>query len=62
MKKKFEQNIKRDKKNIEILQKNGWRIGLIWECSIRNETLFSADIENLIKNGNYWQYPIMSRR
>ena len=59
--KKFEQNIKRDKKNIEILQKNGWRVGVIWECSIRNETIFSADIENLIKTDNYWQYPIKTK-
>ena len=40
MKKKIEQNIKRDKKNIEIIKKNGFKIGVIWDCSIRNETIF----------------------
>ena len=32
---KFDQNVERDKYNIEALTKEGWRVMIIWECSIR---------------------------
>ena len=33
---KIETNRKRDAKTIEILRVEGWRICIIWECSIKN--------------------------
>ena len=45
--KKFKQNISRDEKNYKLLKKNGWNVGIIWECSIRNKKI---NINTLIKN------------
>jgi len=33
---KFEQNVKRDKSKISLLEKNGWKIVVLWECEIKN--------------------------
>lgn len=33
--KKFELNIKRDKKNIENLLNQGWQVLILWECEIK---------------------------
>jgi len=33
---KIENNCLRDKRNIEELKKLGWRVCIIWECTIRN--------------------------
>lgn len=30
----IDRNKKRDKAEIEQLQKYGWRVGVVWECSI----------------------------
>jgi DNA mismatch endonuclease, patch repair protein len=35
--KKTESNIKRDKKNIRELKKEGWNVIVIWECQITNK-------------------------
>ena len=56
-KKKFEGNVLRDKKAIDILQKNNWKVGIIWECAIRNrETDFSI-LPTLIKDSTSWTIP-----
>jgi len=34
--KKFKANVERDKKNMETLQKIGWKVIVIWECQIRS--------------------------
>ena len=39
---KFDQNVERDKNNIEALTREGWRVMIIWECSIRGST---SDLE-----------------
>lgn len=31
---KFKGNIDRDRRNVESLLSNGWRVGIIWECVI----------------------------
>jgi DNA mismatch endonuclease, patch repair protein len=36
-KSKFGATVKRDKRNIEALQKLGWRVAIIWECSVKDE-------------------------
>ena len=45
--KKFNDNILRDKKNLEILSSLGWKIIIIWECEIRNKKI---NLEQIIKN------------
>ena len=36
-KNKFERNVLRDKEKIELLEKQGWKVLVIWECEIKKE-------------------------
>lgn len=36
---KIERNQLRDKHNIKMLRKAGWKIKIVWECELKNETL-----------------------
>jgi len=36
---KFSRNIKRDKKAKEALERLGWRVFVIWECELNDESL-----------------------
>jgi DNA mismatch endonuclease, patch repair protein len=36
-KSKFRDTVKRDKKNLEALRKLGWKVAIVWECSIKDE-------------------------
>ncbi|MBN2285805.1 MAG: DNA mismatch endonuclease Vsr [Tissierellales bacterium] len=47
--KKFEDNVKRDKRNIKALQEAGWKVIIIWECEIGNPTNVLQKIEECIK-------------
>lgn len=35
--KKFEENVKRDQKNSEILSQMGWKVEIVWECETKDE-------------------------
>ena len=35
---KFQENVNRDKRNIEDLLNGGWRVMVIWECDLRGKT------------------------
>jgi len=39
---KIGNTVKRDKRNISELKKLGWRIGIIWECAIKNKEDLSS--------------------
>ena len=45
-KEKFDKNIARDKRKIELLKNIGWKVIVIWECMIKNDIL---DTINIIK-------------
>jgi DNA mismatch endonuclease (patch repair protein) len=32
---KFAETIKRDKRNLEVLLKLGWRVAVVWECAVK---------------------------
>lgn len=34
---KFGETIKRDKRNLEALRKLGWKVAVVWECSVKEE-------------------------
>ena len=34
---KFGETIKRDKRNLEALRKLGWKVAIVWECSVKDE-------------------------
>lgn len=52
---KFRENVERDKRNIEALLKEGWRVMVVWECTLRNKTanpdLFSKQISDFLRSG-----------
>ncbi|WP_151445804.1 very short patch repair endonuclease [Lacisediminimonas profundi] len=49
---KFDQNVKRDRRNIDQLLESGWRVMVIWECGLRtSESRIQLDsVPELILN------------
>lgn len=43
--KKLNGNVIRDKKNVELLIEQGWKVLVIWECEVKNDTF----LYNLVK-------------
>jgi DNA mismatch endonuclease (patch repair protein) len=33
---KFDENVERDKRQVSILRKSGWRVAIVWECGLRS--------------------------
>lgn len=52
---KFLKNIERDRRNIETLMSEDWRIGVIWECSVRSKKFTEFDIISMLENQQYWE-------
>lgn len=47
---RFDQNILRDRNNIDALARSGWRVIVVWECGLRNDAhnvlaLLAAEIK-----------------
>ena len=40
--KKFEKNVARDRTSIEALRAAGWRVGIVWECLLKKESMNEA--------------------
>ena len=45
--KKFESNIDRDTNVRKALQKQGWKVFVIWECELKNQQQLIENIQNL---------------
>ena len=45
---KFQENVNRDERNIQVLVKKGWRVMVIWECTLRGKTASLELIGNQI--------------
>lgn len=60
---KINSNIVRDKQNIKQLKSLGWRVAVVWECSLRGKTSIglltvAGKLENWLKNAsNYIEIP-----
>ena len=58
---KFLANIERDRCQVELLQQNGWRVFVIWECALKvrdvSPLLSSVVTELLSNNANYQEWP-----
>ena len=52
---KFETNIARDQRNIEELQKEGWRVAVVWECALKG---IKGGPDALAHNVNQDHFPI----
>ena len=50
---KFMRNKERDKKEIDELLEQGWRVGIVWECSIRGRNR-SQKIEDVAESITLW--------
>lgn len=46
---KINSNVVRDSKNIIGLQNQGWQVIVVWQCNIKNKTLFDLEMKQLIK-------------
>jgi DNA mismatch endonuclease, patch repair protein len=40
---KFEENRKRDRRDIDLLLAGGWRVMVVWECAIKGKRKLGAD-------------------
>jgi DNA mismatch endonuclease (patch repair protein) len=47
---KFSDNKARDKRVLDLLIKDGWRVAVVWECVTRD----SGRFEEMIKNLDHW--------
>ncbi|WP_370319993.1 very short patch repair endonuclease [Oricola sp.] len=61
---KFENNVARDKSAIGNLQEAGWRVGVVWECLLRdrNREDALADIGKFLteRTEGYLEWPMLS--
>lgn len=61
--KKFMENIKRDQRVLQELRSAGWRVLLIWECSLKGKTKLGVEsviartIEWLVSDGVFEEIP-----
>jgi DNA mismatch endonuclease (patch repair protein) len=46
---KIRQNIERDRKKIELLEKDGWNVIVIWECRVKNNQQMAMLFKDLLK-------------
>ena len=47
---KLEKNVLRDKKNINLLKKQGWNVLLFWECELRDDERLSGLYRSIISH------------
>lgn len=45
--KKISDNVIRDLKNTEILQRGGWKVFIIWQCEIKNQSQRNKRLDSL---------------
>ena len=41
---KFSDNVARDRKNLDKLQKAGWRVYIVWECQLKGKEKKNIDV------------------
>ena len=49
---KFDANKKRDRRNIDLLKANGWRVMIVWGCAIKGKN--ELEIANLASQCGKW--------
>ena len=52
---KFQGNIARDKQNYSSLINANWRVGIIWECTIRSEDLSAEKLYKFVESSSSWE-------
>ena len=46
---KIRTNIERDKRNIELLKQEGWKVVVVWQCELRNRRLREERMKRLVE-------------
>jgi DNA mismatch endonuclease (patch repair protein) len=46
---KFDSNVRRDKKNVALLRKQGWLVLTVWECETKNVEKLGAKLAQAFK-------------
>lgn len=64
--KKFDENIARDRRDIEALQDAGWRVTVVWECSLKGNGAEPDEVARLVREWllsreNYKNIPAVNR-
>jgi len=54
---KFEANVLRDRRNIQIVLREKWTPVVIWECSVRNGSFRSTNFKECIGAGKRYDIP-----
>jgi|SRR5208337_1134019 len=47
--KKREQNIERDRKKIELLERDGWQVIILWECQLKKKDRRISELDALVQ-------------
>jgi DNA mismatch endonuclease (patch repair protein) len=52
-KSKFDETTRRDKRNLDALRKLGWKVGIVWECSVKEKgaEAIAAKIADWLQSG-----------
>jgi len=45
---KFKTNVERDRRNVEDLEKAGWRVAVVWECQTKDLAALSDRLRGLL--------------
>lgn len=46
---KFRRNVARDRKNVGLLRRAGWRVLTVWECQTKDEERLRAKLEDFLR-------------
>lgn len=49
---KLDSNVARDRRNINRLRKDGWRVLVVWQCQTRNPELLEKKLIKFLKEGD----------
>lgn len=45
---KLERNIQKQKENIKLLKKDGWKVNILWECELKSNELVSKKVSQIL--------------
>lgn len=48
--KKINSNVERDKRNIDLLQSEGWKVITVWQCRLKNQITRNETLSKLVKS------------
>jgi DNA mismatch endonuclease (patch repair protein) len=49
--KKRQSNKDRDRRNVELLKKDGWQVLIVWECQTRDQDRLEKTLVNFLRTG-----------